>query len=102
MCAVIVAIGLVVFAGASSVDRISGAAFNPAVALGLGIVKHFWKLGYEGWLVFSQMVGAIAGAAAFYIVAPDEFEHFGEEAHGLMDAARSRVDEAQSLLPGRG
>eukprot|EP00177_Eucheuma_denticulatum_P005186 GFKZ01009448.1.p1 GENE.GFKZ01009448.1~~GFKZ01009448.1.p1 ORF type:complete len:269 (-),score=31.25 GFKZ01009448.1:1337-2086(-) len=95
-----VAIGLTVTAGAVSVGHISGGAFNPAVALGLGIVKHFWKMIYVSWVILANAAGAVAGTAVFYIVAPDEFAHFGDEAHGLMDNARARVGEARSLLPG--
>lgn len=84
------------FVGAVAVGPISGGAFNPAVALGLGLVKHFWKIGYLLWVVLANLLGGIAGAACFYIVAPDEFAHFGEEAHGLMGEARSLLPSQRS------
>lgn len=55
---------------------------------------------YVSWVILANAAGAVAGTAVFYIVAPDEFEHFGDEAHDLLDTARARVDEARSLLPG--
>lgn len=82
-------IGIVVFVGVIAVGPISGGAFNPAVVLGLGLVKHFWKLAYMLWVSLANLLGGVAGAAVFYVVAPDEFEHFSDEAHGLADQARA-------------
>lgn len=90
----IAAIGIVVFVGAIAVGPISGGAFNPAVVLGLGLVKHFWRVGYMLWVLVANLLGGIGGAAVFYIVAPDEFEHFSEEAHGLADQARTLLPTA--------
>jgi len=80
------AIGLTVMAGAISVGGISGGAFNPAVALGLGISKSFYKMAYVGLIVVGELVGGAIAALLFFVVAPDEFEHFGDEAHGVMEA----------------
>lgn len=88
------AIGFVIFVGVVAAGKISGGAFNPAVALGLNIVKYVWKIGYALWVVLADLCGGLAGAALFYLAAPDEFAHFGEEAHDL-------VGEARSLLPSR-
>lgn len=88
------AIAFVVFAGAATVGRVSGGGFNPAVTLGLGLVKHFWKLPYMLWCVLAQLSGGLLGAFLFYVVDPEEFAHFSDEAHGL-------VDEARALLPSR-
>lgn len=79
-----VAIGLVVLVGAATVGPVSGGAFNPAVALGLVLVKHFWRLGYVIWVVLAELLGALGGAMIFYLCVPDEFEHVGEEARNLL------------------
>lgn len=50
---------------------------------------------YAFWVVLANFIGAVLGAILFYIVDPEEFSHFGDEAHGLMA-------EARSLLPGQG
>lgn len=82
------------FSGSAAAGPISGGGLNPAVALGLVLVRHFWKIPYVLWIVCAQMLGSIAGAALFYIVAPDEFEHWSDGAHDL-------VDEARNLVPRR-
>lgn len=74
------AIGAIVFAGASCAGPISGAAFNPAVVFGLCAVKDFYKLltvGYSLWIIIAEIAGAVLGAFLFYVVAPDEFEVYG-------------------------
>ena len=64
------AIGMTVMVGAFSVGALSGGAFNPAVAVGIGVMKlvNFSQI----WI---HVVGALAGAAvaalAFKIVNPD-------------------------------
>ncbi|CAN8070791.1 unnamed protein product [Agarophyton chilense] len=92
------AIGLVVLVGAIAVGPISGGAFNPAVIVGLNLIKHFWKIPYMLWITLADMAGALAGAFVFYVVAPDEFEHFSDAAHQLSDQI---ANEAASLLPSR-
>ena len=57
-------------------------------------MKHFTNFTYALWVVLANAVGALAGAACFYIVAPDEFEHFGDEAHGLVDEARGLLQRS--------
>jgi len=69
------AIGLVVMSGAISVGSISGGAFNPAVALGLGLAKGDGDdTTHIIYTVVANMVGGVAAAACFYMVAPDQFE----------------------------
>jgi aquaporin Z len=92
------AIGSVVFVGAATVGPISGGAFNPAVVIGLGAVKDFWKLlhvGYGLWIILANLAGGILGAFIYYVSAPDEFKHFGENIGQLSE-------EARSLLPSSG
>lgn len=64
------------------------------MAIGLILVRHFWKFHYALWVTLANMIGAAVGTLMFYIVAPDEFEHFGEEVHAL-------AGEARNLLPSR-
>ena len=67
------AIGGIVLVGAFSVGAISGAAFNPAIALGAcisGLLK--WS---NYWIyVVADLIGGVAGAAAFMLVQPAEKE----------------------------
>jgi aquaporin Z len=59
-----IAIGLIVLGGALCVGPISGALFNPAVALALGLwgMVNWADLGPH---VFGQLVGAVLAAIAF-------------------------------------
>lgn len=79
-----VAIGLVYLVGNFTVGNISGAVFNPAVALSLSLVHGIQKIAYMLWIILAQAAGAILGVMFFYIVEPDEFSHFNEEAHALI------------------
>ena len=72
------AIGLTVTAGAVAVGQQSGAAFNPAVALGLSIAKGFASFGYCLGTALADLIGGAIAAAAFYMVAPDQFDASGE------------------------
>jgi aquaporin Z len=65
------AIGLVVAAGTVAVGPVSGAAFNPAVVLGLAITKVHMT-GYTITVVVANLLGGVAAAAAFFMVAPGE------------------------------
>lgn len=78
------AIGIVVLAGMSAVTPISGGVFNPAVALSLSIVHGLGKIAYMLWIILAEALGAVAGAALYYLVAPEDFEHFNEEARNLL------------------
>lgn len=58
------AIGFTVMVGAYAVGTISGGAFNPAVALGMSILKlNFWS---DLWIyIAATLVGAAVSAAVF-------------------------------------
>ena len=71
------AIGLTVTAGAVSVGQESGGAFNPAVALGLSIVKGFDRFTYCVTTAMADLLGGAIAAGAFYMVAPDQFDVSG-------------------------
>lgn len=73
-------------AGAVSVGGISGGAFNPAVAVGLSVGKGLYNIPYCGFIVVGELIGGALAAFLFFMVAPDEFVHFGDEAHGVMEA----------------
>lgn len=68
------AIGLVVAAGAIAVGPISGAAFNPAVALGLGIAGGCSNLLYAVLVAAANLVGGAAAAGCFCLVVPESKE----------------------------
>lgn len=89
-----VAIGLVVFVGTATCAPISGAAFNPGVAVALSIVHGLSRIGYMLWIVIAEAVGGIAGALLYYLVAGDEAGNFGEEAQALLQQRRQEVEEA--------
>mmetsp|Transcript_15585 Transcript_15585/g.41920 ORF Transcript_15585/g.41920 Transcript_15585/m.41920 type:complete len:241 (-) Transcript_15585:252-974(-) len=86
-------IGIVVFFGAVSVGGISGGSFNPAVTFGLCFVKGIRHFAFAAWTVLAQLLGGVLGAFFYYLVAPADFEHFGENVGDLKS-------EAKSLLPG--
>mmetsp|Transcript_51833 Transcript_51833/g.60566 ORF Transcript_51833/g.60566 Transcript_51833/m.60566 type:complete len:234 (+) Transcript_51833:99-800(+) len=73
-----VAIGMVVLVGAVTVGPISGGAFNPAVAIGLCLADCFENgtmgMQYLFTTVVADLLGGVAAAGIFYIVAPDQFE----------------------------
>lgn len=60
-----------VYAGAVCVGEISGACFNPAVAIGLVVTKHFWKPHYALWIVLAEMLGAVASASLYFMIDAD-------------------------------
>jgi len=64
------AIGMTVMVGAFSVGSISGGAFNPAVAVGIGVMKlvNFSQI----WIHLSaDLVGGLLAAVTFKILNPD-------------------------------
>lgn len=89
-----VAIAALLYTAVICIGPVSGAAINPAVAIGLGVVKNVWKLSYVLWITVAELLGGIVGAGMFYLVAPDEFEHFNPDGDSVME-------EARSLLPTR-
>lgn len=64
------AIGFVIIAGGYAVGGVSGAAFNPAVALGLDI-KH---VGFRWGVVWAgaELFGAVLAALLYFLLRPDE------------------------------
>jgi aquaporin Z len=65
------AIGFTVMAAAFSVGAISGGAFNPAVAVGIGLMKlvNFSQI----WIhVSADLVGGLLAAIAFKAINPDD------------------------------
>lgn len=65
------AIGGIVVVGAFAVGGVSGGAFNPAIALGASVTGLFKWSNYWIYLV-GDLVGAVAAAAAFLFVQPQE------------------------------
>lgn len=65
------AIGGIVVAGAFAVGGVSGAAFNPAIALGASVSGLFSWSHYWVYLI-AAMLGGAAGAFAFLFVQPAE------------------------------
>jgi aquaporin Z len=65
------AIGMTVMVGAFSVGAISGGAFNPAVALGIGVMKlvNISQI----WIhISADLVGGLIAALTFKILNPDD------------------------------
>jgi aquaporin Z len=71
------AIGFVVVVGAISVGWISGAAFNPAIALGATIIGAF-KWSHIWIYLLADFLGGAAGAGAFLYI---QGEHASESEH---------------------
>jgi hypothetical protein len=62
------AFGLTVLTGAYAVGPISGAHFNPAVSVGLWAGGRFPASQLPSYVI-AQVLGGIAGAAVFYLIA---------------------------------
>mmetsp|Transcript_69086 Transcript_69086/g.77280 ORF Transcript_69086/g.77280 Transcript_69086/m.77280 type:complete len:239 (+) Transcript_69086:73-789(+) len=87
-----VAIGLVVMSGAITVGPISGAAFNPAVVLGLGLAKtDVVHMVYIVSTVVANLVGGASAAAVFYLVAPDQFVGTAREVRSKVGASETTI-----------
>jgi aquaporin Z len=65
------AIGMTVMVGAFAVGAISGGAFNPAVAVGIGVMKLV-NLSQIWIHILAELVGAAVAAFTFKIVNPSE------------------------------
>ncbi len=76
------AIGGIVVAGAFAVGGISGAAFNPAIALGAS-VSGLFKWSHYWIYVLAPICGAALAAAAFL------YTQVGEKPEGDIEAART-------------
>lgn len=72
---------------------VSGGSFNPAVTIGLSLVKGIHKFAYALWMIAAQMAGAFLGTFAYYVAAPAEFTEFSADIRDL-------GAEGRSLLPG--
>lgn len=71
------AIASIVLAGAFAVGEVSGAAFNPAVAVAVSI------MGLSGWenlwvFLVANLAGGLAAAGAFRVINPGEFSPAAE------------------------
>ena len=65
------AIGMTVMVGAFSVGSISGGAFNPAVALGIGVMKLV-NISQIWVHISAELVAAILAAFTFKLLNPDD------------------------------
>ena len=65
------AIGMTVMVGAFSVGSLSGGAFNPAVAVGLGLMKLV-NLSLIWLHIVAALIGAAVAALAFKVINPDD------------------------------
>ena len=82
------AIGFTVFVGATSVGRISGGAFNPAVALGASVMGLFsWS---NIWIyLLADFAGGAAAALAFLYLNPDDLDRGDPHLHLAVHASRA-------------
>lgn len=88
------AIGFVVVAGGYAGGGISGAVFNPAIAMSLDI-KHL-GFGWGIWYALYEMIGGVVAVALYRAVRPDEQaeQQAGEEAEPRIASRMSmRVSE---------
>eukprot|EP00747_Dinoflagellata_sp_TGD_P106111 gnl/TRDRNA2_/TRDRNA2_169766_c0_seq4.p1 gnl/TRDRNA2_/TRDRNA2_169766_c0~~gnl/TRDRNA2_/TRDRNA2_169766_c0_seq4.p1 ORF type:complete len:471 (+),score=71.06 gnl/TRDRNA2_/TRDRNA2_169766_c0_seq4:77-1489(+) len=67
------AIGFVIVAGGYAVGGISGACFNPAVSLGLGITGGIMSMAWALLYIVYQVIGAAIASFLFSIVRPEDF-----------------------------
>ena len=65
------AIGMTVMVGAFSVGSISGGAFNPAVALGIGLMKLV-NISQIWVHISADLVGGLLAALTFKLLNPDD------------------------------
>jgi aquaporin Z len=62
---------MTVMAGAFSVGSISGGAFNPAVALGIGLM-NLVNLSQIWMHISADLAGGLVAALAFKVINPDD------------------------------
>ncbi len=66
--------GLTLFAMAFALSHISAAPFNPAITLGLAVVRRFpWRYVLPYWI--AQLLGAIAASSLHLLLIPDRAAH---------------------------
>jgi aquaporin Z len=87
------AIGFTVFTGATAVGRISGGAFNPAVALGASVMGLFsWS---NIWIyLLADFAAGAAAALAFRYLNPDDLE--GRDPHPHLSVHASHTSHPSS------
>jgi aquaporin Z len=80
------AIGFTVFTGATAVGRISGGAFNPAVALGASVMGLFsWS---NIWIyLLADFAGGAAAALAFHYLNPHDMDRADPHRHLAVPAS---------------
>jgi aquaporin Z len=82
------AIGFTVFVGVTAVGRISGGAFNPAVALGASVMGLFsWS---NIWIyLLADFAGGAAAGLAFRYLNPDDLDRAEPHLHLAMRASHA-------------
>jgi aquaporin Z len=80
------AIGFTVFAGATAAGRISGGAFNPAVAPGASVMGLFSRSNIWIYLL-ADFAGGAAAALAFRYLNPDDVDRAGPHLHLAVHAS---------------
>jgi len=80
------AIGFTVFTGATAAGRISGGAFNPAVALGASVMGLFsWS---NIWIyLLADFAGGAAAALAFRYLNPEDLDRADPHHHLTVHAS---------------
>lgn len=73
------AIGFVIIAGGYAVGAISGAAFNPAVAIAIDLSSADKSFGMCGIYVVAELVGAALAVFLFKAIRPEEFGDTGSK-----------------------
>lgn len=90
----IVAIASVIYGGTITASPVSGAAFNPAVAIALSFGNGFTNFEYAWFLSIAHMSAAVTASGLFYIVASDEYD-----AVKWPWIRRKQLEELAPLLP---
>jgi aquaporin Z len=93
------AFGLTVMTMAFSIGHISGCHLNPAVTVGLFVGGRFPSKDLPGY-VFSQVLGAIAGAGILYVIASGKpgFEMAGFASNGYGDHSPGKYSMISALV----
>jgi aquaporin Z len=93
------AFGLTVMTMAFSIGHISGCHLNPAVTVGLFVGGRFPSKDLPGY-IFSQVLGAIAGAGILYVIASGKpgFEMAGFASNGYADHSPGKYSMIAALV----
>jgi aquaporin Z len=91
------AIGFTVFTGATAVGRISGGAFNPAVALGASVMGLFsWS---NIWIyLLADFAGGAAAALAFRYLNSDDLDRADPHLHLAVHASDASHPSSQAWM----